>query len=195
MLGARKVVSFDIDGTIVNTLDNTKLVVNRLFGVDVNDADIRKLGLTKSLYMLNREQILMAFSEVWKRPEEIRLIDPSIPGCIDEIKSNGYDIAILTASYGEDRFIKRVLAINNISYDNYYHVNDQLKKKDANVDIHADDSITVINSFAAANRPSMLLLNWWNEDRLDSLPNSDVLYKCKDWKEMTDLLCSDGLQK
>jgi hypothetical protein len=187
-----KTIGFDVDNTLVDTGSLAIAYAKSEFGVEPSP-ELRTEGITKAFPTLTRDQVSQILSLAWIAPEKLAPIHPDTQSVFDEIRSCGFDIAIVTASFGNPENIKLWLNNNGITYDHFYHVKETRGKLEVPTHVLVDDSIRTGLMFAEAGKPYLWMEGDVTKETRSRLVSYPTVFPIKTLDDVPRLLSSNNL--
>ena len=170
----RRIAAFDIDGTLVNTpeiaINYARNVMKASFDPDL----YRTGGIERAFPKLTKPQLHRALSHSWSNLDTISLLNPKTQQIFDELRRDKWEIALLTASRGEDRQIRKYFDEKaKVTYDYFMHVGGREEKAAAPVSFIVDDSRRTAKVFGERGKPFI----WFSKDSDPQIVAEILAYK------------------
>lgn len=178
-----KTIGIDIDGTIANVFEEWAKFYSLKYNKQVRLNDLNQYKIEK-IFNLTRKDMLDIFTEVWKHPIKIKLVDKNIPKYINGLRKK-YFISIVTASVGDLKNIKDWLSIKRINYDSFVY---EASKKNMHCDILIDDRLNNILKIKEKDKLGILLHQRWSPEIYKDVDKISNVVSFTDWKSIYNYL-------
>ncbi|MCL4371735.1 hypothetical protein M1373_00220 [Candidatus Marsarchaeota archaeon] len=180
-------IAIDLDDTIADTSAIALEIIRNEYLPSATLGKWKYFSIKES-FGIDDDEAEKIFKRVWDYPKQVKLVDPSIPGIVDALRSR-HKVYLVTATRGEESNFAPWLKSKGIGFDKILHVGHSLEKallsRRYGIGFYIDDHIVVAESVAAAGKTALLLKKSWNSAFFNSDKTKGII-KMRNWKEVSD---------